>query len=42
MLRMVKIELFSQGKRTDTHGVVDPELLSMDRVSMQLSGLLQD
>ena len=28
---MVKIELFSQGKRTYTHGVVDPELLSMDR-----------
>ncbi len=28
---MVKIELFSEGKRTDTHGVVGPELLSMDR-----------
>ena len=41
---MVKVELFSQGKHTDTHGVVGPELLSMDRgfyaVKWSFAGLM--
>ena len=41
---MVKIELFSQEEHTNTHGAVDPELLSMDRgfyaVKWSFAGLM--